>query len=213
MFLIVIIPFLNVAIHHRPAAAAEGNSSEDDEEWQEKPLIFAWIEKPPYATLPSNGSSDNEAHGMIREALIRHVTVECGWYAGIGYEMTTLKVDSEFGMIELLRQNKVHVALPIFEHPSNRRYSEFPFVKLDDYPGSEYITTEDDTSTLSIVLDAVLKAWPLLAVTMVITAIAGIIMWALVSKNCPKRYGHSSAHCPASLVHPYVALTKTRTGI
>ena len=199
VFLIVTIPFLTVSIHHRHAAAAEGNSSEDDEEWQEKPLFFAWIEKPPYATPPSNGSSDNEAHGMIREALIRHVMAECGWKVEIGYQVSTLKVDSEFGMIELLRQNKVHVALPIFEHPSSRRYSEFPFLKLDDYPGSEYITTEDDTSTLSIVLDAVLKAWPLLAVTMVITAIAGIIMWALVSTNCLRCYGHRTAmHCATS---------------
>ena len=176
VFLTVINPCLNCAIHHRPAASAEGNSSEHDEELQ--PLIFAWIEKPPYATPPSNGSL--ERPGIIQETLMRHALLQCGLYLRIRYEVSALKVDSEFGMIELLRQNKAHVALPIFEHPTNRRYSEFPFVKLDDYPGSEYITTEDDTGTLRVVLDAVFKSWPLFAVTIVLTAIAGIIMWALV---------------------------------
>ena len=153
------------------------------EAMQTKPLIFAWILKPPYATPPSNGSSDSKAHGMIREALLRHIQGECGWFHAFvktNWELDTLKVDSEFGMIELLRQNKVHVAVPIFENPTNRRYSKFPYFKLDDYPGSEYITTVDDTSTLTVALDAVIKAWPLLAVTIVLTAIAGIIMWALV---------------------------------
>ena len=146
VFLTVINPFLNCAIYHRPAAAVEGNSSEHDEELQ--PLIFAWIEKPPYATPPSNGSLGRP--GISQEILLRHALLQCGLYLRIRYEVSALKVDSEFGMIELLRQNKAHVALPIFEHPTNRRYSEFPFVKLDYYPGSEYITTEDDAQCCPI---------------------------------------------------------------
>ena len=160
-------------------AEAKGNSSEHGE-LVTKPLIFAWILNPPYATPPKNGSSDSNAHGMIRESLQRHIQLECGWYHKIHYEEDNLEFHNEFAMIEHLRQNKVHIALPIFEHPTNRRYSEFPYFKLDDYPGSEYITAVDDTSTLSVVLEAVFKAWPLLAVTIVLTAIAGIIMWALV---------------------------------
>ena len=83
-------------------------------------------------------------------------------------------------MIEMLRQNKVHLAVPIFE-PINRRYIEFPFLKLVDYPGTDFISTEEETKGLSVVLDAVLKSWPLLAVTLILTAIAGVTVWALVS--------------------------------
>ena len=168
------------AIHFQPAVAAENNFSV-------KPLIFCWIWKPPYVKPPANGSSDKMVQGIIREGLERYITIECGWHHAIHpthYEMDSIELSSEFEMMELLRQNKVQVAVPIFEHPMSQQYSEFPFFKLDDYPGTKFITTEDDSSALSVVLDAVLKAWPLLAVTMVLTAIAGIIMWALVSFKC-----------------------------
>ena len=164
-----------------------GNDDEDEDEDEddlvEKKLTIAWIEKPPYITSPPNGSLDNAAHGMIRDTLLRYITIECGYHAEVEYDVKTLRVESEFGMIELLRQNRVHAAAPIFEH-RNRRYSEFPFVKLVDYPGTDFITTEDETNGLTVVLDAVLKSWPLFAVTLILTAIAGIIVWALVGFNC-----------------------------
>ncbi|XP_068685984.1 uncharacterized protein [Montipora foliosa] len=176
--LILLIAISSIVIQNQ-LAYGEGNSSQQDEDMQKLSLTIAWISKPPYVTPPTNESLDDEAQGMIRDAVLRHVTIECGYYWKKQYEVKTLEMEYEFEMLELLRQNKVHIASPVFEDPSNRRYDEFPFFKLDDYPGTEYITTEDYTSTLSVVLESVLKAWPLLAVTMVLTAIAGIIMWAL----------------------------------
>ena len=155
------------------------DEDDDDDEREVKNVTIAWVDKPPYVTSPTNGSIDDEAHGLIREALLRHIKIECGWSIKITYDVKTLRTDSEFGMIELLRQNKVHIAAPIFE-PTNRRYSEFPFFKLVDYPGTDFITTQVEIDRLSVVLDAVLKSWPLLAVTLILTAIAGVIMWALV---------------------------------
>ena len=184
VLLALILGFVSGAIHYQPAtAAAEGNSSEHGGlPIERKPLTFAWIERPPYVASPDNGSLDTFPQGMMRDALGRYILVECGWQGlpKVDYQVATLKVESDFRMIELLRQNKAHVALPIFENPSNRRYPEFPFLKLHDYPGTEYITTDDKTSALSVVLDSVLKAWPLLAVTFVLTAIAGVVIWALV---------------------------------
>ena len=152
-----------------------------EEERIEVPLVFGWIEKPPYTVPPTNESLDNEAHGLIRDAVLRYILVECGYAFKVEYQVNTTKFESEFELLQQLRQNIVHIALPIFEDANNRKYSEFTFFKLDDYPGTEFITTEDDITTLTVVMDSVLKSWPLLAVTLVLTAIAGIIMWALVS--------------------------------
>ena len=181
---VFIIWILNAVIHEQFACGGQVNSSQDYEHGRKLPLTFAWIFKPPYATPPSNESLDNEAQGLMRDAVLKHIAVECGYYMKKSFDVRTLEMENEFAMLERLRQNKVHIALPIFEHPSNRRYPEFPFFKLDDYPGTEYITVLDDSSTLTVVLDSVIKAWPLLAVTMVLTAIAGIIMWALVGIYC-----------------------------
>ncbi len=167
------------------AISAKGNSSTPDDDDTDKKdyhfleLSMAWIEKPPYTTSPTNGSKDNELHGMIRDALYRYISWDCGWAIKRVYQPSTIRVDNEFGMVELLRKNKVNFAAPIFE-PINRQYSEFLFLKIVDYPGTEFITTEEDTNKLKVVLDTVLKSWPLFAVTLILTAIAGVIEWALV---------------------------------
>ena len=86
-------------------------------------------------------------------------------------------------MIQMLKENKVHIAIPIFEQQKSRKYSEFIFFKLLEYPGTGYIALADDENdALDVVFDSVSKSWPLLAVTMtmIFTAIAGIIMWALL---------------------------------
>ena len=156
----------------------EDGENEDGEHSQAKDLIIGWIEKPPYTTSPTNGSLDDEAHGMLRDVLLRYITEECRDHAPFSC-LRTFRADSKFHMIELLRQNKVHLAAPIFES-TNRRHNEFLSFKITDYPGSEFITSEDEASKLSLVLHAVLKSWSLFAVTLILTAIAGVIMWALV---------------------------------
>ena len=163
------------------SSAAENVSSEQGHDPYEVPLVLGWIEKPPYAVSPTNESLDNAVHGLIRDAVVRYILKECEYSSGLEYQAFTRKFESEFELLQQLRQDIVHIALPIFEDANNRKYSEFIFFKLDDYPGTEFITTEDDTTTLTVVMDSVLKSWPLLAVTLVLTAIAGIIMWALVS--------------------------------
>ena len=163
------------------SSAAENVSSEQGHDPYEVPLVLGWIEKPPYAVSPTNESLDNAVHGLIRDAVVRYILKECEYPSGLEYQAFTRKFESEFELLQQLRQDIVHIALPIFEDTNNRKYSEFIFFKLDDYPGTEFITTEDDTTTLTVVMDSVLKSWPLLAVTLVLTAIAGIIMWALVS--------------------------------
>ena len=156
-------------------------SSAAEKEDIKVPLVFGLIEKPPYAVPRTNESLENEAHGLIRDAVLRYILAECGYAFKLAYQVSTRKFESEFELLQQLRQNIVHIALPIFEDANNRKYSEFTFFKLDDYPGTEFITTEDFTTALTVVMDSVLKSWPLLAVTLVLTAIAGIIMWALVS--------------------------------
>lgn len=169
------------------AILANGNSSTSGDEKEVNEgikkklnLSLAWIERPPYTTSPQNESLDKDVHGVVRDALFRYIFYDCSYKDGLKYLPKTNRVNSEFQMIELLSQNRVHLAAPVFE-PANRQYSKFPFVKLADYPGTDFITTEYETKGLHVVLDAVLKSWPLFAVTLILTAIAGVIIWALVS--------------------------------
>ena len=184
-----------VAFKFRVTSAKSSSSEPDDNDDNEKEnLTIAWIYKPPYIRGPDNSSLDNQAHGIVRDVMLKYIVKDCsGEFGNPHYEIKTLKADSESAMIQLLKQNKVHLAVPIFEQQDNQKYSEFIFFKLLDYPGTEYITLADDENNdaLDVVFDSVLKSWPLLAVTMIFTAIAGIIIWALVrlshNYSCPSR--------------------------
>ena len=184
LFSAIVLGLAIDALRCNPTSAGhERNSSESrDEEdvFTVKPLIITWIEKPPYISLSADSFLLNQLQGMIPDAIMEYIMIDCGTDLKIGFQPEILRISSEFEMVELLRQNKVHIAAPIFENVDHRKYSEFPFFKLDDYPGTDYITTEDETHGLSVVLEAVEKSWPLFAVNLVLAANAGIIMWALV---------------------------------
>ena len=162
-----------------PSAKSSSSESDDNDDNEKENLTIAWTYKPPYDGGPDNSSLDNQGHGIVRDAILRYVWWDC---SADRYEITNLRAESESGMIQMLKQNKVHVAIPIFEQQKSQKYSEFIFFKLLDYPGTEYIAlANDENDALDVVFDSVSKSWPLLAVimTMIFTAIAGIIMWAL----------------------------------
>ena len=175
---------INYFAHIVVLVAVQLQSSNAENNMTVVPLTIAWIEKPPYLTSPTNGSLDNEAHGLIRDALLRHITLECGFHHGVAFDLTTLKVATESDMIDHLNQGKAQAGTPVFENPSNPRYTDFVFFKVLDYPGTDFITVDDKAEVVSVVLGAVIKSWPLLAVTITLTAISGVIMWALVSTYC-----------------------------
>ena len=188
---IIVLPVIIIAlgaIQLRTALATANESTSGNENGYDeretyptiKNLTVAWIEKPPYITSPTNESPDDEGYGMLTNTFLQYVFKDCGALQHVFYRFKPLRADSEEHMIELLRQKKAHVAAPIFE--STNRWSDegFSFYKFADYPGSEFITSEVKDK-LNLVLKEVLESWPLFVVTLILTAIAGVIMWALVS--------------------------------
>ena len=94
--LVFIIWILNGVIHKQFAYGGEVNSSQDDDHWQKLPLTLAWIFKPPYASPPSNESLDNEAQGLMRDAVLKHIEVECSDYMEKHFDIRTLEMENEF---------------------------------------------------------------------------------------------------------------------
>ena len=158
----------------------EGGDDKNEEYPMIKNLSIAWIEKPPYTPSAANGSLDDESHVLFKEVLYRYIAIDCGISKNIYFNGELLKADNESHMTELLKQNKVQVAAPIFK-PKNQQDDDFTFFKIINYPGSDFMKSEEEANKFSHVLDAVLKSWPLFAVTLILTAIAGIIIWALVN--------------------------------
>ena len=176
------IIIISMSIFRLDLIAAENNSS------GMVALEIAWINKPPYTIPPT--LDPYEVQGIITDLMTNVVhdadddDDECDEIAYSLLKDSTNETASEFQMIKLMRENEVQIVFPIFEPPSNRKYSDFHFLKIGRYPGSEYITTQNESNAFSTIVDEVLKSWPLLVLTLVLAAIAGIIMWALVGSVC-----------------------------
>ena len=62
------------------------------------------------------------------------------------------------------------------------KYQNKPYFPLVESPGVIYLTTNADAANAAqAVLDAVLQGWPVLVLTLIMAALSGIVMWALVS--------------------------------
>ena len=63
-----------VAFKFRVTSAKSSSSESDDNDDNEKEnLTIAWIYKSPYVGGPDNSSLDNQAHGIVRDAILRYV--------------------------------------------------------------------------------------------------------------------------------------------
>ncbi|CAH3119761.1 unnamed protein product [Pocillopora meandrina] len=145
-------------------------------------IRVAWISNPPYTYLPSNDSTINEVfHGLIQDTLMRYIMVECGvLYAHpVIYHFKMFQVHREETLIDMMRKNEVDLACPVLEQQHSRKYGEFLFFKVSDYPGTDFIRDDFETNAFAVVVQSIQKSWPLLAITLNLTAIAGIIMWIL----------------------------------
>ena len=142
------------------------------------PLNIVWIRKPPYAINISNDSCIG--HWICSEI------ISC--LNGQNASLTTHRVASESDMNELMKLNEAQIAFPA-SMPSDsediEEDSEFESIVFledyydHDYFGFEYIIKQVDV--FSIVIGEVAKSWLWLATILVLSAIAGITVWILVS--------------------------------
>lgn len=65
---------------------------------------------------------------------------------------------------------------------TNVKFQNKPYFPVIESPGVIYIQgTAVNGNAASAVVDAVLQGWPVLVLTLIMAALSGIVMWALVS--------------------------------
>ena len=62
------------------------------------------------------------------------------------------------------------------------KYQNTPYFPLVESPGVIYLQKKQPPGNAAkAVMDAVLQGWPVLVLTLIMAALSGIVMWALVS--------------------------------
>ena len=88
-------------------------------------------------------------------------------------------VKKKADLIRYLKRSKVHIGFPVVVSETTDLYKGQDFV-----PAMEYtLVFLAVVSPGKVLLDAVLKSWPLLVATLLLTAIAGEICWGLVRNS------------------------------
>ena len=62
------------------------------------------------------------------------------------------------------------------------KYQNKPYFPIVESPGVIYLQKKEPAGNAAqSVMDAVLQGWPVLVLTLIMAALSGIVMWALVS--------------------------------
>ena len=127
-----------------------------------------------------NSSRTGKPGALLRKTIWHFVELGCDRYE---VHVEDVEVDNMATVKSVVEEGKAQIGLPFFKDnfANNVGYEGLMVMPVLKHPGLDFITAQQDPNGLGITLKAVFHCWPLLLVTMLLTAIAGIIVWALVS--------------------------------
>ena len=137
-----------------------------------------WWSIPPYIYAVKD--SQGQVGGIFPEILSKLIGHCCGPCSKINYTAQPLN-DSE-AVKDHIDQNGTHLSLPIYGVMKDTTFQEYPFYPVVESPGVVFITKKEDAeNSANAVMSAVFQGWPVLVLTLIMAALSGIIVWALVS--------------------------------
>ena len=74
------------------------------------------------------------------------------------------------------------MSMPIYGDMKDITFQNYPFYPVVESPGVVFIVKKEDSSNAAqAVMEAVFQGWPVLLLTLIMAALSGIVVWALVS--------------------------------
>lgn len=148
-----------------------------------------WISIPPFVTQKTKTSgTDATAYDIkgifpdiLKLAIDRCYAIhnECKRVIFI-----QLPVHNQSVLLEDIKTNKDFLLIPVESDEEGKYKGYFTVLKLLESPGTVLIKREEDSITRSIVQmwsTAILNCWPIIALSVSLSFVAGIAVWALVS--------------------------------
>ena len=81
------------------------------------------------------------------------------------------------------------MSMPIYGDMKDVTFQSHPFYPVVESPGVVFIVKKEDSSNAAqAVMEAVFQGWPVLLLTLIMAALSGIVVWALVSKCTLETY-------------------------
>lgn len=163
-------------------------------QWTKK-LTVLWTSFPPFV-MQSLNSSETQTSGTDATAyeikgifpdILELAFDRCYAICEKGKPNITFKqlaVHSESVLLEEIRRNEHFLLIPVQSDDKDTYKGFFTFLKLFESPGTVLIKREEDRSiTFKVQMwnTAILNCWPIIALTVSLSFVAGTAVWALVS--------------------------------
>ena len=74
------------------------------------------------------------------------------------------------------------ISMPVYGDMKDVTFQNHPYYPVVESPGVVFIVKKEDSSNAAqAVMEAVFQGWPVLLLTLIMAALSGIVVWALVS--------------------------------
>lgn len=157
-------------------------------------LTVSWLSKPPLFTeLPVTNSSESDYHfdGILYKVLDLALQRCCVNYKREeGFKQPTLlyKLQANKSVLhEDILDDKADLFLPVQSDEEEVYLGYLPYLKLLESPGIALIQRTSDSqrgNDKNILLwNAITSCWPIVVLTLLLSLVAGMCVWALVSSS------------------------------
>lgn len=151
---------------------------------------ISWLQAAPFVYDASSNDDKPEEDtsnmkGIFHEVVTRAIGICCKTFSGTIPQIRFLKSASN---LRVLHRDLIHgladMIIPV--HSDEEKYGgSLPFVKILDSPGVVLIVPYSQSSVKEwkVVLKAVLGTWPVVLMAFLMSSVAGVFVWALVSRS------------------------------
>ena len=139
---------------------------------------LSWYLLPPFTTEDENVFG-NSPPGEIISRLVVWLGSACYFDSDYKPIAHLTEGDNETEVLNLLQDELAQFAFPIVSSSKEPTYRGYTYLPLLPYPPTVFLRRQKPAE--DVIIDAMFKAWPILAITLLLTAISGIVTWALVS--------------------------------
>ena len=166
-----------------------------DRQWTGKLNVW-WTSFPPFV-MQSLNSSENQTSGTDATAyeikgifpdILELAFDRCSAFHEEGKPNITFKqlsVLNQSVLLEVIRRNEDFLLIPVQSDDKDKYEGFFPFLKLFESPGTVLIKSGEDDRSITFKVQmwntAIFTCWPIIALTVSLSFVAGTAVWALVS--------------------------------
>lgn len=123
---------------------------------------------------------NSQVEGIFPKVLDKLFKHCCGDCVNLSYSATPFNDSEE--VKKNVGNNGSLVSLTVYGEMKEVRFQNYPFYPVVESPGVVFIVKKEDSSAAATaVMQAVFQGWPVLLLTLIMAALSGIIIWALVS--------------------------------